>query len=323
MTQGRIFSKGLHTCGSVWICAWCTAKNRYERYEQIQEIINAFQKKVGGQLLLQTLTISHAPTTSLLNLMKGFRAAWKLYNSGEAAKSEKTNYSQFGYIRALEIRHSPTAGWNVHVHILRMIDGFLDSRSMNAWHTNCVNRWASSLQAVGMRKPSNKGQDIRELSQSPGLSSRMAEYLTNQVAVPFFKRQIKTGASRSAWEVLEDYASAPNDNDKNLWREYESGTKSSRQLQTSSNLREKLGITNPYLAKNTKEEFIDIQFSDSGISKLVRNPELRAEAHQIYKKHGLDAICVWLEEQGFDYELKTGLTNKEAEDELLIDWVDT
>lgn len=322
MTQGKIFTKGLHTCGSVWFCAWCTAKNRFERHSQIESILNAFQENVGGQILMQTLTLSHGPNVSLANLLKCFKQAWKVYNRGEVATKEKVTYGQFGYLRALEIRHSAKTGWNVHIHILRLLNGYLDSKGISDWHDNCVNRWTNALTSVGLRKPSPKGQDMRQLEQTQGLAKRMAEYLTKQIAVPYFKSKTKSTESRSPWEILENYADAPNSNDALLWQEFELATKGCRQLQTSSNLRKKLGVIDPYLAVNSAVEFIDIKFADSGNSALVKNPLLRGEAHAAFKQGGLDAICVWLEERGVDYELKTGTTNEFSEDELVVDWVD-
>ncbi len=322
MSKGQIFSKGLHTCGSVWICAWCTAKHRFERNLQIKEIIEAFQTRIAGQMLLQTFTVSHSPNMPLKKLLVNYSSAWKFFNQGDAATKEKQTYSQFGFIKALEIRYSRKSGWNVHVHVVRMLSSFLSPNDISAWHTNCVKRWTAALTKAGLPKPSKSAQDIRVLTQTPGLSSRMADYLTKQVTVPFFKETAPKDGSRSAWNILEDYSAHKHSGDAALWREFELATKGHRQLQTSSNLRKNLGVQDPYAVSTENVEFIDICFSENGIQDLVKRPELRSAAHSVYKKYGLDSLCTWLEERGIEYELKTGTTNQVNEDELVMDWIE-
>lgn len=127
-------------CGSGWACPVCAAKITEGRRIEIQQAVNAWVK-MGGSVLLMTLTFSHSWGQGLAELMPRFAQALTKFKNSKTYKAMKEKHGiRYTFkdkekagasIRGLEVTHGEN-GWHPHTHDLLFVnsDGLLNDGPM-------------------------------------------------------------------------------------------------------------------------------------------------------------------------------------------------
>lgn len=171
---------GLMTCGSVWACPVCAAKVTEQRRKDLQEAINTWSK-MGGKVLLLTLTFPHELDMPLGELLEKFGHALKKFKNSRAYKNTFGTaknpglYDRAGSVRSLEVTHGNN-GWHPHTHDLVFLrsDGLLDDhRSVDMLRRE----WAAQLLKSGLGDNTKLNDMIEH-----GLDLRGGDYAAEYVA---------------------------------------------------------------------------------------------------------------------------------------------
>jgi len=104
-------------CGSVWACPVCSAKITEKRRFELQEAIDTWVKKHGGNILLMTLTFPHEFNMPLADLLPLFAKALQKFKNCKKYKRIMEKYQRAGSVRSLEVTHGHN-GWHPHTHDL-------------------------------------------------------------------------------------------------------------------------------------------------------------------------------------------------------------
>lgn len=171
---------GLMTCGSVWACPVCAAKVTEQRRKDLQQAINTWSR-MGGFVMLMTLTFPHELDMPLGELLEKFANALKKFKNSRVYKNTFGTaknpglFDRAGSVRSLEVTHGNN-GWHPHTHDLVFLrnDGLLDdSRSVDMLRSE----WAKQLLGAGL----GDNTKLNDMLQY-GLDLRGGDYAAEYVA---------------------------------------------------------------------------------------------------------------------------------------------
>lgn len=266
---------GLTSCGSVWACAYCSAKIARARTEDLDTgmrrwVDPAWRAAHGlpgrGALALATYTISHHRGDALADLWTDMLRAWRRFTASRAYKSTRKAMGVAGYHRTTEVTYGAN-GWHVHFHVLYFLDDAAPVTAEDGW--SLLGEWMAQARACG-RKATIEGQDFKVLSGDAdsleGVSLYMlkalydAEYVERRevaavrgvrnLAMEVGRGDLKTDknkATRSPFGILADNVAhilqqgCP-DSTFPVWTEYEAASKGRRQQFWSRGLRDLLEL---------------------------------------------------------------------------------
>ena len=128
----------------------------------------------GGAVALLTLTQSHCPDDGLAMLWSRLEAGWAALVRGSGWTADKRAYGVRGYVRITELVHNAAAGWNVHFHVILLLDQELDQPRMHRLRASLAARFARGVERSGGHAAVDR-QDLRPMT--PGTEERLANYL--------------------------------------------------------------------------------------------------------------------------------------------------
>lgn len=251
ISSSKAHYSGLQTCGSVWTCPVCASKTSEKRRLEISDGTGQWIK-MGGEVLLVTLTFPHSKEDSLEELLAKQAVASKYFKGRSAySKHMRRDYGIKGTIRSLETTHSEANGWHPHLHELWFVDrGFsivkLRKQVFEAWSRACVD--------AGLGCP----------SAANGVDIKSGDFAANYVAkwgldYEIAKAHIKKGKgkiSKTPFQLLDEYDQGDNRAGA-LFREYAEAFKGKRQLFWSRGLKDFFGIDH-----KTDQELLDEQVEE-------------------------------------------------------------
>ena len=99
-------------------------------------------------------SISHSdpiphPRDSLAVLWERMDAGWAALVRGSGWIADKQTFGLRGYFRATEVVHNPLAGWNVHFHVILLLDVPLDLFHLYVLKDSTSNRFAHGVARKG------------------------------------------------------------------------------------------------------------------------------------------------------------------------------
>lgn len=252
--SGVVGLAGLATCGSVWSCPVCNAKVMSRRAMEIGAAVTAWEAR-GGSVGFVTLTMSHHEGQSLSMLWNALAAAWNRVTGGKAWISDKAGSGVGGWLRVVEVTLGPN-GWHVHVHALFFLNPGQDAAErLDRLQASMFGRWSRSLVRAGLEAPRMIGQEAHIVKGAADVS--LSEYFTKArddatygIGLELAHSQSKIArdgfATFTPWELLtmldladteERYLMA-----RDLWEEWENGSRGRRQIAWSKGLRDRLGL---------------------------------------------------------------------------------
>jgi hypothetical protein len=114
-----------------------------------------------------------------------------------------------GYVRVTEVVHHSDHGWNVHFHVLLLLDKKLDEQQLCDLWDRLTARFLSGIRTAGGRA-SLGAQGLA--ANQPGSECRIARYCAKGTTV------YRTGVSRSPMAILADLKETGDG--VGLWKEF-------------------------------------------------------------------------------------------------------
>lgn len=230
----------VQTCGSVWMCAVCSAKITSQRRSMLNAAIAAWIGR-GGEVYLLTRTFSHdkeskplpqlvAAMSETLSRVKGTRRTIATFAAAGVV----------GTIRALEVTHGELNGWHPHTH--ELIFARPGQRERLLSHRNEWIRWLLKNKLAGMdeffsrQERAAQLRHLRRHALTVQLGDKAAEYVAKFGMEPMTESGGRWGAAselvkghqkngerfsgRTPFELLRLYSVEGNARAGRLFRDY-------------------------------------------------------------------------------------------------------
>jgi hypothetical protein len=140
---------------------------------------------------------------------------------GSAWRADRKIYGARGYVRIAEVVHHPLSGWNVHLHVLLLLDGELAEHDLADLKASLARRFVRGIRCTGGNAQMS-GQDLKPIQ--PGTEERLATYCLKG------NRQHRSeDGSRSPMAILSDLSDTGQG--LPLWQEFTSAVTHTRRMQ--------------------------------------------------------------------------------------------
>lgn len=249
-TTNRAKYGNLLQCGNGWICPVCAGRIAETRKKELHiAVVAALQMNLKPVMI--TFTLRHGFKDALKPLLTDLLKAYRAMTSHRPYQKLKKDFGFAGYIRALELTY--LTGWHPHLHVMMFVPANLHSDPDFAFNLeqSLYEVWSGELARTGRDAVRGVGVNVKTGD------SYVAEYIAKYGKMPAKGRwsieQEMTGAiakkSRGAdgdgttpFGIAMDYLFGGDEEDAELFREYEAATKGRSILQWSRGLAELLGI---------------------------------------------------------------------------------
>ncbi len=181
-------------CGRKWLCPVCGYNASRKQMTRVQRTLRSWRAN-GGATAFLTLTQSHTPGDSLAVLWERMDAGWAALVRGSGWIADKQTFGLRGYFRATEVVHNPLAGWNVHFHVILLLDVPLDLFHLYVLKDSTSNRFAHGVARKGGYAAATL-QDLRPVT--PGSEELLAAYCGKGTTARTSK------GSRTPMAILDD-----------------------------------------------------------------------------------------------------------------------
>lgn len=233
-------------CGSVWVCPVCSARILAERTTDVMRGFEVWQGQ-GGTVGMATLTVRHRSNQSLKAVWGVVGKAWSRMTSGRPWGRIVERLGLGGWMRTVEVTHGRN-GWHVHLHVLLFLEPGADPVEWEIGVQLLLERWASSVAAVGGSVVA-RAQDVRRFvnPEAGDLAYFAKAYYggaDREAAFEVTRSDLKSGAGRAPFEILRDAIASGSDvgPDWALWREFEQASHRKRMHTWSGGMRDRLGL---------------------------------------------------------------------------------
>jgi hypothetical protein len=267
---------------------------------EVASALDAWSNK-GGFFVFETLTMAHTKYDSLRKVWSAVGKAFTAINGGGYA-AKHSAYGQYGYLKVVEVTHGAN-GWHVHLHVLRFIQERLSTSKLNEWSNLIFDKWSSSLQKQGFKAP-NKALHKFDFVLSPaGLERYLFKSFDNStVTTSGASTPIQAQGGKGVWAVLDAAIANPKSIDRQVWFEWESGSRGKRQVSWSKNLRKNLGLNEAKKDEELAAEldaFIPLIAIDAAsVRHLGRLGRIQSRVLRAVEKDDLSSACHMLNEHG-------------------------
>lgn len=234
----------LRRCGSVWVCAVCSAKIAVARRAELHKAVDAWTD-FKHPLYMVTFTLQHNKDDSLIALKTVLRAALREVRSGKAYQDKKRAWGILGAFTGIEITYGQN-GWHIHAHQILFLDHQVTKNSLQDWF---YRQWISALEKHDRYASRKNGVMVSDQTDQ-----RIGDYVTkwgleSEATMSNWKT---SGDSVTPWGLLD--ASMYGDKQAaELWQEYAYATKGLNRASWSSGLKRLFGmvdITDQEVAEN-------------------------------------------------------------------------
>lgn len=214
------------SCRRKWLCPTCGyTASRKETAKLTRRLLGWTAQ--GGAVALLTLTQSHCPEDGLAMLWSRLEAGWAALVRGSGWTADKQDYGVRGYVRITELVHNAAAGWNVHFHVLLLLDQVLDPLHMDRLRASLAARFFRGVEHSGGHAAVDR-QDLRPMM--PGTEERLANYLFKGT-----RSHRLMGGSRTPMDILDDLESTGVG--LHLWDEITAAVSADRRMQVIASTR--------------------------------------------------------------------------------------
>jgi hypothetical protein len=204
------------SCNRYWLCPHC-GNRAAQRDQAILERRLAQWFSHGKAAAFLTLTQHHELTDRLADLWDRMVSGWSALKSGSGWKADRESFGIRGFVRSTEVLHHPVTGWNVHFHVVLLLDNALDQQALRDLHDRLSQRFVRGLGRRGGHADA-RGQDIRMLD--PDNPARVARYflkangqLTSEngsrTPMGILSHLQSTGEGREVWQEFTEAVTAP------------------------------------------------------------------------------------------------------------------
>lgn len=241
---------GLMQCGNGWICPVCAGRIADTRKKELHVAVVAAMQK-GLKPVMVTYTMRHGQDDTLLALVVDLLKAYRAMVSHRPYKKIKDAYGVAGYVRSLEMTHG-NHGWHPHLHVMMLlpVEQFEAKDLAFDLEQDLFQVWDGELSKV--LRDGEKGIAVHVRTGDSYVADYIAKYdrmpkkskwsIEAEMTMHTAKRSKDDWGGRTPFAILLDAYIARNQEDINLYREYEAATWGRSTLQYSRGLAEFLGI---------------------------------------------------------------------------------
>lgn len=281
----------IFTCGCVWTCPVCSSKISRLRRGELKTAID-FWSRLGGQVVMLTLTIPHHSGQKLHEVRDLFQDARRRFRNRKAWKTWAQSCGFLGSVRALETTHGSN-GWHVHTHELMFLDNYSPEK-VREYKSFLLKAWQSACESSGLGTPNDHGVDLQDAEKAAGYVSKFgAEF---ELTSTHTKRGNLNG--KTPWDLLRSGTSA----DAKLFREFAEVFHGSRQLVWSRGLRSLLNLSKEQsdeeLSKQSEAtetvDIIEVYVFDHQEWSLIKKTKSRGIVLEIARESGERGILSFL-----------------------------
>lgn len=295
---------GLATCGSPWACPVCSAKIAQGRTQELDKLL-VWNAERGGSVALASFTMRHHKGTRLRDERKALSVAWRHITSHRAWKTTRKALGCDGYVRAIDVTTTDTAGWHLHIHVLLVFDGPVSQELIEPWTDELYTLWSAGLAKSGFTASRERGVDVRVGEGALDGLGKYLNKLTYETAGARFKRgkKGKDGIrSRTPFEVLDDAINDGRADDFDLWFEWERDSKGMQQLLWSNGLKDRVGVDDKSDEDLAEEEIDGEDVALISAESWTTVYWLAADLLTAAEADGTRGAFAWLDQHGIDYE---------------------
>ena len=208
------------TCRNKWLCPTCGYTASRKEAAKLKHRLRGWTGQ-GGAVALLTLTQSHCRDDGLAELWSRLEAGWAALVRGSGWAADKRAYGMRGYVRITEVVHNPVTGWNVHYHVVLLLDRALDQPHLEGLRASLSARFARGVACEGGHAEVS-GQDLRPMT--PGTEAAVANYYCKGITTRWF-----ADGSRTPMAVLDDLQSSGEG--LGLWDEFTNAVTVTKRMQ--------------------------------------------------------------------------------------------
>jgi hypothetical protein len=222
--KGRVGSateilKVTKSCRRKWLCPTCGYVAFRKQSAKLRSRLRGWTAQ-GHAVALLTLTHHHRADDRLAALWDRSEDGWAALVRGSGWTTDKQAHGIRGYIRITEVVHSAT-GWNVHFHVILLLDRQLDQPRLNDLRASVTTRFARGVAGRGGRAMP-RCQDLRPMK--PGTEMSLATYLFKGTTIDRSK-----DGSRTPIAILDDLESTGEGHA--IWDELTAAVTATRRMQ--------------------------------------------------------------------------------------------
>lgn len=195
-------------CDRAWLCPICGDRTGRKQSVKLAETLTPWTAQ-GGSVAFLTLTQSHSTEDELDILWDRLEDGWDAMVRGSGWRADRKSFGLRGYVRVTEVVHHSDHGWNVHFHVLLLLDKKLDEQQLCDLWDRLAARFLSGIRAAG-GQASLGAQDLA--ANQPASERTIAGYCAKGTTV------YRTGDSRSPMAILSDLKETGEG--LGLWKEF-------------------------------------------------------------------------------------------------------
>lgn len=319
-SSGVVGLTGLTTCGSVWSCPVCNAKVMSRRAMEIGAAVTAWEAS-GGSVGFVTLTMRHDKGQHLQMLWDALARAWGRVTGGKAWFTDKALAGVGGWLRVVEVTLGEN-GWHVHVHALVFLAGSNNAGGrLQRLQRSMFGRWSRALVRAGLDAPRMIGQEAHIVRGAADKS--LSEYFTKARDDATYGIGLELAHSQSKiardgfgtftpWELLTMLDLADTEERflmaRDLWGEWEAGSKGRRQIAWSKGFRDVVGlgveVEDEEIAAEVAGDESDtvVYITAAGWASIRRQPSAIGKMLDVLATGGPGDLGLFLRALQIDYE---------------------
>jgi hypothetical protein len=172
---------------------------------------------------LLTLTQSHSTHDELDILWDRLGSGWAAVVRGSGWRADREMFGLRGYVRVTEVVHHPVSGWNVHFHVLLLLDEALDGQQFYELKARVTARFIRGIRAGG-GAAGGDGQHLDAIQ--PRSETRLATYYAKGTTARW-----KSDGSRTPMAILADLNETGDG--LGLWKEFTAAVTGTKRRQCS------------------------------------------------------------------------------------------
>ncbi len=211
------------SCRRKWLCPTCGYTASWQEAARLTRRLLGWTAQ-GGAVALLTLTQSHCSDDALAMLWSHLEAGWAALVRGSGWTADKQTDGVRGYVRITEVVHTAAAGWNVHFHVILLLDKELDQPRMHGLRASLAARFVRGVERSGGYAAADR-QDLRPMA--PGTEKRLANYLFKGT-----RSHWSRDGSRTPLAILDDLEASGEG--LHLWDEITAAVSTTRHMQVNT-----------------------------------------------------------------------------------------
>jgi hypothetical protein len=297
-------------CGSVWSCPQCAATIANGRAQQVRQIMKTALEQ-DFSAAFATFTMRHRKHHKLRDLWSALSHGWARATGGNPWINDRAAGGIVGFVRVVEVTYSKKNGWHVHVHVLLVFNAQVTVEHARRYSHRMWDRWASGLRKHGYTCDRDKGHDVRMAKLKFSEDNEFEQYFTkmaHEITSGYAKAAIGLSLAPFQIAALATNPVLPKayaDEWLPVWKEWELGSKSRKQMLISKELREWANVPevdDVELAKDDNGDAIEavsIVLPYFTWEALRGSPTLACSLLNAAENGGMPAAIAWLERRGY------------------------